>query len=408
MRNKNIVLGLGDIQKYIIAFMILIPASSFILFRSFLLLTFSLTMFLYFFKRKTVNKKILFMIGIISFITIEFFYSLLINTNFTDSNIASFVRYLTFFIFLFLLILSYEHKILTTKKVLKGVFLGLFTFNFIKVTLILLVPFGFLTARELVEFVTSFNIIVTAGYWTEDAAFSRLSFGNDILNPFLLLFFVVINNKYKIYSKKVESFFIFISFLAALFSFTRSIWIYEILVIFYKYIIIDKNYKLILFGIIILVSLITYVAIEYTFILETFYIRLFDSPSLDMKALQANALIDQFSNLFFFGSGIGAYLPDFIRSSSLNFIYEVQIYALLMQLGIVGFSILIIFFVWIIVPNRKFFINSFPLYLFYMLWLLSGFTNPYLFILTSIFIYFVFYILLREKYNSFYASKGNI
>jgi len=359
---------------------------------------------IFFINKGKINKIVLVLLLIISFITLSFLYSCTINHSFADSNIAAYIRYLTFFLFLFLLILSYEHKVLTIKKVTNAIFLGLFTYNSIKVFLILLVPFGFFTARELIEFINQFNIIITVGFWTEDAAFSRLSFGNDILNPFLLLFFIVINKKYKFHTNKVENIFIITSFFAALFSFTRSVWVCELLVLFYKFIIIDRNYKIIFSGIMVPSLIISYIAIEYSFILETFYIRLFDSPSLDMKALQAVALIKQFSNASIFGSGIGAFLPDFIRMGSLNHIYEVQLYALLMQLGIIGFSLILIFFIWIILSNGKILINSFPIYMFYLLWILTGLTNPYLFILTSVFIYFSFYVLLKERYNEKYLQ----
>jgi len=176
IKNKKLAISLGSIQQFIVIFMIILPASSFKFFRSILLLSFAFSMSLFFNKKSKINEIVLFLLLIISLITVFFSYSLTINYSFADSHIAAFIRYITFFSFLFLLILSYEHKLLTIKKITKAIFLGLFTYNIIKVFLILLVPFGFFTARGLVEFVSGFNIIITPGFWGEDAIFSRISF----------------------------------------------------------------------------------------------------------------------------------------------------------------------------------------------------------------------------------------
>ena len=93
------------------------------------------------------------------------------------------------------------------------------------------------------------------------------------------------------------------------------------------------------------------------------------------------------------GNGMGSFVPTLIRSEYQTYMYEVQWAALLMQFGLLGvFFILtclggiLILILSSKIPNKNY------LALFYVLWLLSGFTNPYLFILSSSVVYISFWI----------------
>lgn len=389
------------IHKYIIVLLLLIPASSFLGFRSVLIFLYFVTILWVIVKRR---EDVLFLLNKISlllmmmiFVLLHYFYSIFVFKEFGSSHFDALVRYEAFFVLLSLLILSYHVKTLNVRTLLTAIFIGSLSYNVIKVLIISVVPLGLMSADNLVNFVTKFDVIVVPGYWSDNASFTRLSFGNDILNPFLLLFFLIINNEYRIYSKRLVRIYVIFSVIAALFSFTRSIWLLEILVIFYFYFYVKKQFfQFVLFSL-AGISVLAYIAIYYPFFVETFYIRLFDSPSIDMKKLQADALIEQFSNSVVFGSGIGAFLPELIRHTILPYIYEVQLYALIMQFGVFGFSLFTVFFIWVVHVNKLTFSRSIPIYLFYLMWLLTGLTNPYLFILTSTFVYFLFYVVLREK-----------
>lgn len=101
-----------------------------------------------------------------------------------------------------------------------------------------------------------------------------------------------------------------------------------------------------------------------------------DVASLDMKSLQTYELLSFWSKNVFMGNGIGSFVPALIGSEYQTYMYEVQWAALLMQ-----FSLLVCFLYICLggililtlsgkTPNKKY------LALFYVLWLLSGFTNP--------------------------------
>lgn len=121
--------------------------------------------------------------------------------------------------------------------------------------------------------------------------------------------------------------------------------------------------------------------------------RVDDKSSLGEKALQIELMWGAFRESPMLGRGIGSHLDGHLRLDELDFQYEVQWLALLMQMGILGFFALAIITttpLWPIVKRHDKYVldrNGFYLALIYSLWLAGAFTNPYLFILNSALVY---------------------
>jgi hypothetical protein len=128
---------------------------------------------------------------------------------------------------------------------------------------------------------------------------------------------------------------------------------------------------------------------------------------------QTHALFRLAAQSPLWGQGIGSFVPGMLRNVVLPYSYEVQWVALLAKLGIIGFSLLVLFF---LIPLFYIFqvekiddlwtlkIGGFQLILMigYILWLASSFTNPYLLTSTSSVIYLVFLML------GYKASRENL
>jgi len=101
-----------------------------------------------------------------------------------------------------------------------------------------------------------------------------------------------------------------------------------------------------------------------------------------------------------FGKGLGGYTASCIRDSLLPHAYEVQWVAFLMQFGLFGLTILLIpigIIAWKLIEPPITRIKC-GFFLLFGLWLVSGFTNPFMISLTSGIIYALF-LLAAERLN---------
>jgi O-Antigen ligase len=127
-------------------------------------------------------------------------------------------------------------------------------------------------------------------------------------------------------------------------------------------------------------------------VIERRFFSLNSNQSDSIRVKQAQVLLQEYEKAPFMGKGIGGYVPDHLRDQSLRHSYEVQWLAFLMQFGLFGLLFLLsplIFIAWRLVEApfsriRYSFLGAF------LLWLLSGFTNPFLISLTSGIIYTLF------------------
>lgn len=115
----------------------------------------------------------------------------------------------------------------------------------------------------------------------------------------------------------------------------------------------------------------------------------FSSPGVEAsdaaRAIQIEALLAEIARGPLLGMGLGAYAPDVIQRASEPYSYEVQWLAVLLQLGVVGTSLLMVPLLGIVVSGARVPDARAAAVLVCMtgLWLVSGFTNPYLISSTS-------------------------
>lgn len=113
-------------------------------------------------------------------------------------------------------------------------------------------------------------------------------------------------------------------------------------------------------------------------IFETFFNRFLsdDNASSDIvRVNQVDMLLNILSSHLLFGTGIGGYDNQFLRSSTELFSYELQWLALMFKMGLVLFIVLITSIVGFLITNIKFNIES----TFFIVLIFSvGIFNPYL------------------------------
>lgn len=115
----------------------------------------------------------------------------------------------------------------------------------------------------------------------------------------------------------------------------------------------------------------------------------FTSPAVEasdaLRTIQIDALLTEIARGPLLGRGLGAYAPDVIQRLSEPYSYEVQWLAVLLQLGVVGTTLLAVPLLGLVVsaarvPDAR---TAAVLVSMTGLWLASGFTNPYLISSTS-------------------------
>lgn len=178
-------------------------------------------------------------------------------------------------------------------------------------------------------------------------------------------------------------------------SYTRFLWLLGLICIFYRIILSIKK-PLILILILISFSSFSFYLLNNIADKESpvniIATRFNDIHSLDIKMIQSQKLLAEFYKTPIFGKGSGSYVPGYVRDERQKYQYENQIMSSLMQFGVIGFTFLLV------LPFSIFFrllkikaLSSYVLSGIFLLFILSGFSNPNLTIISSCFIYSLFY-----------------
>lgn len=126
------------------------------------------------------------------------------------------------------------------------------------------------------------------------------------------------------------------------------------------------------------VALVVVLSLAFSDVLAERFVGDAAEQSDDIRVLQVEYLSELIALRPLGGSGIGASVPSYVRSDSQPYSYEMQWYATIMQFGWVGLCWLLGTFVAILagcVRNQRALIC---LSLLVLMWILSGFTNPFL------------------------------
>lgn len=330
------------------------------------------------------------------------FLSSVTVTNYNEYHSRALFSYFGFLFSVFFLLIAVRSKAISFKELFKAIAYACFVYSIFKTLLIFSTVFGFISVRALQALIRDFIGSSVVSFWSEDAAIARISFGNDIIIPFVAAF-VLLFSDHKIFSYKFSYLFIIVAMVSTSLGFTRYIWMLNAYILFGYIVIVKGNVKIA--SVSALLFACSYVLIlNIDWLSEIINIRSQDSTSIDVKSQQAALLMAEAQHHIVLGNGLGGYIQSFIRSPYQPYLYEVQWAALLMQLGVVGLLVLAIGLVSIIPVSamtlRARAVRSkeaLYIIILYGLWLASGMTNPYLFIMTSSVTYVLFYLFLRVK-----------
>lgn len=287
-----------------------------------------------------------------------------------------------------------ENKI-TPQQVFKTVIYSNLTYCFVKIVMVVLHLMGIIDIWELLG-ASGAQIMKMAIF----GDLQRLQSSLDISTPFIL-FFVLQSTRLGLnLSTSMKAFYIVVSLLSNFLAFSRFLLaVYFISVALY---LLTVGKRKIVTGMIVsvLIGISVLGAIGFdnaaTSIERRFYSK--NSYRSDRTRMeQFDALYEEHEQVPLLGKGLGGYAEDYIRDNKVMHSYEVQWVAFLMQFGIIGLCLIcvplgMIGYQLLQPPYNRFMLSCFCLY---VLWIISGFTNPFLISLQSGIIYTLFLLLRR-------------
>jgi hypothetical protein len=201
----------------------------------------------------------------------------------------------------------------------------------------------------------------------------RLQFPSDIIVPFLVACYVGGEKKVK------DGIFLFCVAGVILLSFSRYLFAFYLVCIFLRAFWIKKVDFITVLNSIVTVAC---VVILFESVLARFASA--DTTASDqVRVDQIHYLSVGIKSFPLLGTGIGSKAHDYLRSESTPYFYEAQWYATTMQMGFVGVSWYVLnILLALYVPLRR---NYLVFTIVFLMWVFSGFTNPFLTALGSAF-----------------------
>ncbi|MBF7697727.1 hypothetical protein, partial [Acinetobacter pollinis] len=128
-------------------------------------------------------------------------------------------------------------------------------------------------------------------------------------------------------------------------------------------------------------------------ILLRFNSKTVDASDLE-RIIQQRSIYSAINDYPLMGNGLGYYIPNLIRSDVAKYLYELQISALIMQFGILGFIILSIITLFPLFSQlkRKSFLWFFVYFFIITIWLGGAMINAILFSSSSALVFALVYI----------------
>jgi hypothetical protein len=368
------------------------------------------------------NKRLL--ISTIYFFCFLFFYFILTLLNGNDYISAfSQLNALTATVLLIILPMHLIYKkYVSTSSMLVNIIFYALIYSSIKIILEFLYIIHILSTYEIVYSLTS--IFGYEPIYLEFSGFLRINLPSDFLLPILLL--VVAARKYlNIQLNSYFSIFCATNFLGSIFiAYSRYLWFlsfFAILISCY-YAFENFNFKknkrkflLFFFGAAILVSIALLILMQHSEILNPLtdlindrYTGSASEQSDSIRITMQQQLLDQFFQFPILGSGLGAYPHDYIRFPELPWNYELQWLALVMQFGIFGISIILLYLCrfLIFILKMKYPMNIF-LCLLFTIWLSTGFFNCFLITSSAGVLYLIFIVISLSYDKNLYQLQGN-
>jgi hypothetical protein len=194
----------------------------------------------------------------------------------------------------------------------------------------------------------------------------RLQFPSDIIAPFLIACYVGGKKKMK------DGILLFSVAVVVMLSFSRYLFAFYFLCIFLRALWIKKADFISVLNVIFSLAC---VIVFFDSILSRF-VSAGTVVSDQIRVDQIHYLKIAIKNFPLFGTGIGSEAHDYLRNQKTPYFYEAQWYATTMQLGFIGvFWYVLNLLLALYVPLRK---NYIAFSVVFLVWVFSGFTNPFL------------------------------
>lgn len=320
--------------------------------------------------------------------------ALLISLGIGITSLASAIdQFKLFIITLFIpLITLYmiDHKILKPKQFFRFVIFTSFLFSLLKLLLVVLHILNVINLLAIMEKL-GIRFMSMAIYGN----IGRMQTSVDILTPFILYFALMHKSLNFPLSKWFLRLFIVVSWFGILLSFSRYLILAGVFAHFAYWMTLDRKKLLLALSrfMVVIISLVLLAGPERVYkVVEKRFFSEQSEKSDDTRVIQIQSLMVGFFEAPLFGKGLGGFTEDTVRDNQLKHSYEVQWVAFLMQFGLVGmtalFAPILIIYLKLLKPPLT--LVEVSLAFMFTLWLLSGFTNPFLISLSSGIIYALF------------------
>lgn len=229
------------------------------------------------------------------------------------------------------------------------------------------------------DFIQNYNL----NYLTlniKSSFLQRVTSQLDAIIP-VVFFYILIKGNSKGFLKS-DIIIISLLIFSVLISMSRYIW-FASLFSLGLYFVISKNsiwkFLLIIFG--FFICTLIYISGFFSDIFEIRNDSDTNEYSDGIRLMQKESIINAISQQPFLGHGLGYYLPNLIRSDNAKYLYELQIPALIMQIGFIGFLVFLVFILspFFNIKGSLSNINKFIILTLFVIWVGNSFLNPYLF-----------------------------
>ncbi len=241
----------------------------------------------------------------------------------------------------------------------------------------------------------------------------RLQLSTDIPTPFLLFFALMSSSLGVKLPKFFLPIYVILSLVSIFFSYSRFLWVATVIgYVCFVWATASLLGLMRQFMLVILLAAATMGILgtdRIEFLVNKRFFSKESRHSDSFRHAQANALMHTFHKTPICGSGVGSWAEGCIRDKGSPHNYEVQWLAVLMQLGIIGIIPITCILGEIGISFLKYSISRVKLafFLVYCLWIVAGFTNPFVLSLNSGLLYGLFlvsswWISKDEPFNQYY------
>ncbi|WP_343682935.1 hypothetical protein [Acinetobacter baylyi] len=332
------------------------------------------------FKNDKVISSIIFsLLPIVLFLLLEILYAYF-SIKFDSSYILTQSKDILVFFIVFYILRSYALHTDGFNFLIEKIVNAIFVVGVIK---FLILFYSFLTGLPvsfIVKTIGEFFNVSIMSFDVDNSSLSRINFTSDSL--IAIVIFYLISKFFKNHNNRIDILKIIIILFSALITMSRFQWLACVISILLAMLINLKSvrsfFALLMFVGVSIFSLSLNSVQEL--ISTRFDSRLVDASDLE-RIVQKQKIIEHIDSATFFGNGIGYYIPELIRSDIAKYSYELQLPALVMQVGVIGTTVIMLFILLPLLKSMKGMSNMslISLGIIVFIWLYGAMFNPILF-----------------------------